>query len=269
MTNEDLARLIQEGNEELHPVLWKKVYPLLYSKAGSFYNAHRATCDRCGVELSDLRQECYAVYLEAVRAYKPGSGIMFVTFLNYPFQNACNSLLGLRTERQRNEPLNRCKSLDEPLEGSDGDAFTLHELVRDETSTDFVEHLESIEEAALVRQAVEELPDQLRAVIKLYYFEGKTNQQIGDAMGESADHIRRLKEKALYELRRSKLLRQLYLEQKRHYTWQRFSMWEYSPEYYDLCRRMKERRLSYGYQQAELYAAREKWERTGAEQYGI
>lgn len=265
MTNEDLARLIQEGNEELHPVLWQKIQKLLYAKAAAYYHSHTETCDRCGVELSDLRQECYAVYLEAVRAYKPESGIMFVTFLNYPFQNACNSLLGLRTERRRNEPLNRCKSLDEPLEGSDGDAFTLHELVRDETSTGFVERMEDIDEAACVRQAVEDLPEPLRMVIRRYYLENRPLHEIGEEMDVSIERARQYKAKGLRELRKNKRLQCMYKEQCMHETWLCAARWEHSPEHFDLVQRLRQKQLSYGYKQAELYAARQKWERENAE----
>lgn len=265
MTNEDLARLIQEGNEELSPVLWQKVYPLLYSKAGSFYNAHRATCDRCGVELSDLRQECYAVYLEAVRAYKPELDTKFVSYVEYPFKNAVNALLGLRTERGRREPLNHAASLDKPIESSDGDSCTLMDLVQDDTSTDFLERMEDIDEAACVRQAVDDLPEPLRMVIRLYYLENRPLHEIGEEMGVSIERVRQYKAKGLRELRKNKRLQSMYKEQCLHDAWACASRWEHSPEHFDLVQRLRERGLSYGYKQAELYAARQKWEQENAE----
>lgn len=265
MTNEDLARLIQEGNEELHPVLWQKVNKLLYVKAATFYNSHTEACARCGVELSDIRQECYAVYLAMLKAYDTERGLTFTAYLDYPFQNAVNALLGLRTERGRQEPLNHAASLDKPIETADGDSCTLMDMVQDDTSTDFLERMEDIDEAACVRQAVDDLPEPLRMVIRRYYLENRPLHEIGKEMDVSIERVRQYKAKGLRELRKNKRLQSMYKEQCLHETWLCAARWEHSPEHFDLVQRLRERGLSYGYKQAELYAARQKWEQENAE----
>lgn len=62
LTNEQLAELIQQGNDELKPVLWERVKRLLYSFAGKYYYRYTEYCERCGVSEWDLRQQAYCAY---------------------------------------------------------------------------------------------------------------------------------------------------------------------------------------------------------------
>lgn len=123
MTNKELATAIQSGNRSLIPTLWENVQKLLYAMSDSFYRLHRELCARRGVDVQDIRQTAYSALLEAIKAYKPESESKFTSYLNYPFKNAVNGLLGLRTTRANNEPLNSSTSLDRPIdESSDGDS---------------------------------------------------------------------------------------------------------------------------------------------------
>lgn len=81
-------------------------------------------CKRCGVELWDIQQAGYFAFLEALKGYKPETGYKFITFIRLPFKNAVNDLLKRKTEKQINEPLNNCISLDTPTEDKDGDTDT-------------------------------------------------------------------------------------------------------------------------------------------------
>lgn len=87
MTNEQLAALAQQPeNEELVPLLWEKVKPVLWLKAKQAYNARQSVFQQCGVELWDIRQSCYMVFLSALKGYKPETGIKFNSYLSYPFR---------------------------------------------------------------------------------------------------------------------------------------------------------------------------------------
>lgn len=77
MTNEQLANLIQQDSTELLPVLWGRVKHLVFMLCGRYYAKYAARFAACGVELCDLRQECYAAFLEAVRAYREDKGLQF------------------------------------------------------------------------------------------------------------------------------------------------------------------------------------------------
>lgn len=257
MTNELLAEYIQQGgNDELIPILWEKVRNLLYMKSESFYRLHKTSCDSSGVEVWDIKQACYSAFLEAVRAYKPGS--KFNSYLNFPFKNAVRELLGIRSTRQ--EPLNNCSSLDKEIESSDGDSCSMLDLIADDTALDFVEDVDRSSEAERVRQIVDTLSEPYKGVIKARYFEALTLQATAEKLSISRERVRQHEAKALRILRANKQLRQLYTEQKKHYDWLRLARFQYSPEYFDIIKRADECNLSYGQRQAELYTAQISWE---------
>lgn len=266
MTNEELAILAQNGHKASRLALWDSIQGLFYKKAAVYYLSNAELCTSHGVELDDLRQISYMAFLDAVKAYDPESGFLFSTFINYPFQNAVNSLLGLRTERQANEPLNRAASLDKPIETADGDSSTLMDMIPDTASMDFLEELDRDSEAWFIRKVVDELKEPFQSVIRLHFFEGRTLQEIGEEMGVTAERVRQLKYKALRKLRQNKQLRQMYRNAKTHdiMTWA--SRWEYSPECYALVQHLRKKELSYGYRQAAMYAARERWIRMQEQQ---
>lgn len=161
MTNEMLAQFIQEGgNDELIPILWEKVRKLLYVKADRFYSLYKSACDGSGVDVWDIRQASYSAFLDAVKAYKAGGKIKFTSYLNYPFKNAVQKLLGIRGSRR--EPLNNCTSLDKPIEQSNGETCSMLDLVADDISLDFVEEAERNSEAETVRKFVDELSEPYR-----------------------------------------------------------------------------------------------------------
>ena len=74
MTSEQLVTYIQQGGKELLPILWERVKRLCFMLCGQYYSKYRERFAACGVELCDLRQECYAAFLAAVRSYKAESG---------------------------------------------------------------------------------------------------------------------------------------------------------------------------------------------------
>ena len=143
MTNEQLATFIHAGgNDELIPLLWNKVQRFVYYKARSVYTLNTTRCKRCGVELWDIQQAGYIAFIEALRGYKPETGYKFITFIQLPFKNAVNDLLKLKTEKQRQEPLNNCISLDTPAEDTDGDTDTaLIDLQADQSSLNFIDDM--------------------------------------------------------------------------------------------------------------------------------
>ena len=234
MTNEQLAVFIQQGDsDELIPVLWEKVRKLLYLKSEQFYRLHETACSKHGVELWDIKQVSYSAFLDAVKAFKADSGYKFTSFLDYPFRNTVNGLLGLRSEAGRNEPLNNCASLDKPVSGEDEEC-TLIDLQEDEHSTDFIAKIESDNISDIIRSEVEALGEPYNKVIRLYYLEGKKLAETGKLLGVSGERVRQLRYKAERELRKSKVLRKLYNEhyQQRYVPRSRYYDWQ--PENYYL-----------------------------------
>lgn len=237
MTNEDLVILIQaDGLRDHLYILWNQVKNLLYLKAAVYYSKHSELCTRCGITQDDIFQECYFAFLAATKAFDPERGTKFTTFLNYSFLTTTNNLLGLRTAREKNDPLNHCRSMDEPIENGEGELTLLHDLVPDKTSTNFLDDLDSESEAAFIHQLVADMDDPYSTIIQQYYFQEKSLKTISEEMELSLEYIRQLKNKALEMLRRNKLLRTLYRDQMHHATLQRRMRVYDLPDHYDLRR---------------------------------
>lgn len=261
MTNEQLAGFIKQGgNDELIPILWENVRKLMHSNSRRFYTTYKAKCDSSGVELWDIYQTCYTAFLEAIKGFKPESGLKFVSFLNYPFKNAVNELVGCRTSRTINEPLNSSVPLDKPLDSSEGDVITLLDTLSDDTSLDFIQRIETASEGETIRAVIDTLSEPHKSVIQLYYFEGLTLLQIGERLAVSKERVRQLKEQALRTLRQNKILRKLWNESCRHRKNSGFSWFRTSPEYFTALKILNKKPLSYGQRQAELYEAQLIWE---------
>lgn len=201
--------------------LWERTKGILYMKARRFWSAHRYSCTARGVELQDVESIAWEVFTDAVNAWTPESGSNFTAFLDYPFRNRIAELLNIRTERGRREPLNYADSLNRPLDADDSDGASLLDVV-DDPDADFIDDLldglDAEQEAKAVRKAVESLPEQLREVITLHYFEGLTLRQIGKRLEVTGQRVAMIEQEALRRLRQDRRLRLVYLdseEQKR------------------------------------------------------
>lgn len=267
MTNEQMAALIQSDREEfkeLLPVLWRKTQKILFKMSREFYNKHLSSCIRRGVELSDIDGSCYTVFMAALDAYKPDKPTLFTSYFNYQFQNMTAELLNIRTERGRQEPLNNADSLDRQIEQGDGSTTTLLDLVADQQSCSFemdvLEAMDRDQEAKAVREAVAALPETERLVIEQYYFENRELKEIGTELNVSVERVRQVRNKAIRELRKNRQLRIIYFGYQQHQRDLSYSRFWHSPQYYELSRKLRERELSYGVMQAELMAAKRKWD---------
>lgn len=237
MTNEQLATFICQGeSDELIPILWDKVKKLLYMKAESFYKLHTMSCKSHGVELWDIKQVAYLAFLEALKGYKPQAEMKFVSFIAFPFKTKCSELLGLRTTRTQNEPLNNSSRLEAPAAtDSDGGELTLLEIIADNSSLDFIEDMERAAVGDTVRGVVASLSSPLREIIEAHYFSGQSLAEIGESLSLSTERVRQYKNKALRELRGSKILIDLYNDyMQHHYTERDFSKHALNPENYGL-----------------------------------
>lgn len=189
--------------------LWERTKGILYMKARRFWSAHRNSCTARGVELQDVESIAWEVFTDAVNAWTPESGSNFTAFFDYPFRNRVAELLNIRTERGRREPLNYADSLNRPLDADDSDGASLLDVV-DDPDADFIDDLldglDAEQEAKAVREAVEELPEQLREVITRHYFDGQTLTEIAAAAGLSATRAGQLRREALRKLRQNKRL---------------------------------------------------------------
>lgn len=238
MTNEKMAELIQQGNNNMVETLWENVLPLLYSKSKSFYNCYETRCKQAGIELEDIYQECYSVLLTTIKYFRVDTGLKFTTFLDYPFKSMFFNLVGLRTKK--NEPLNNCTSFDKSIE-HDGEACTLLDIISDDNSDKFIQYFDDLSEAETIRKVVEGLQEPYKYVIEEYFFNDTKLIDISEVLDISPERVRQIKSKALNILRKNEIIKNIYKENKLYQRWASVSRYVYSPNYYDLIQNLNQK----------------------------
>ena len=144
--NEQLVKLIQEGNDDLIPVLWEQVERFIHLRA----NLKAKEMDK--EELTeDLYHEGFFALIKAIKGFNPSSGASFIHYLSFHLKNSFNTALGLRGTRKQNDPLHNAISFDIPLNAEED--TTLKDLIVDPGSeeplrsiedTDYYRNIESI-----------------------------------------------------------------------------------------------------------------------------
>lgn len=229
MTNEELAIKAQSGNKEARAKLWEAVKKFVYMLANTTYTRHKEQCITAGVELTDLQQEGYIAYTEALQAFSTDNEYKFTTFLHYPLKNHFNELLGFRSNTSK--VLNSSISLDKPLPNNED--LTLNETVPDKYALEAFESVEDKYYNEQLRKAEEEaltrLTDKQANVIRDIYFNGFTLNEISDRLNVSIGSVRQQSVDSLRRLRSSsalKLLKPYAIDYLKAYNGTGLSAWK-------------------------------------------
>lgn len=181
MTNEELAKRAYKGEKEAVTLLYNQVSRILAGAAKLFYKRNSERCISAGVEECDLINESFFAMLDAVTAFnKSRSGYKFNTFLNYPLKNRFNALIGYRTEKGYNEPLNSYKSLEMPI-SQDDDELTLSDTIPDDKADFEDELLTDLTHSGMfkaVKEMLKDYPEEFE-ILKMKYINGMTHTEIG------------------------------------------------------------------------------------------
>lgn len=203
MSVDELVCEIQQGREDLIPVLWNQVEGLIRYFARRFNQ--QWDCSSFGVEIDDLVQEGYFAMLETLKKHDPEKG-SFNSLFAYDLRKAFQNAIG-RTDRKRGDLLNTCLSLDAEIDSSEGQ--TLYELV-----PDGYDYTGPVEHKIYIQQLHDELEKVLYTipeadVIRSIYYEDKTLAEIAESRSQTCENIRRLKSSGLRNIRRSKYIHEL------------------------------------------------------------
>ena len=192
MSNEDLAKRIQDGEAEAVLQLWENVRKFIHLQA---YRYHVFS----GGEIEDLEQAGFIAMLDASRKYDPGRESSFIHYLASRIRGEFKKTL--------TGNLARAKSLNDPI---DEDGNTLADILPDP-----VNPYEKKERRIYLEQLRQQLntelstlPEEQRDIIKRLYFAGSTRKQAADALRLREQDIRRGEQKALAALRKRKELEQ-------------------------------------------------------------
>ncbi len=215
-TNEELAMMIQDGDKARIPELWERVRGIYMQKAFRYYGTHKPLCDRCGVTVEDIQQQAFFAFLRSIEQYEPECELAFTSYINYPFQTEMQNLTRTRHSGQLQDCLNRCSSLDTPIETDEGTADTIGDFVPDPAALDFVELIDAQSVGTMIRNEVQQLPEREREIICAYFFDGQTLGHIADRFGVSINAISQHKKRGLVMLSRRRALVDLWNEM--HHT---------------------------------------------------
>lgn len=194
---------IQGGAVERIPELWGMVERLVKKRAWLMLTE----INRPTIEVDDLVQSGFIAFLYAVERYDPAGGAKFSTYLCLCLKNAFGECLGIRTEKQKNDPINWAVSLSNPL-ADDKDSGKLFDIVPDPDADIPMEMVEEKLWHKQMHEAVEAallaLPDNQRQVLQMLYWQEKTLQEAAEVYGVSYERIRQIEAKALRVLRQPK-----------------------------------------------------------------
>ena len=212
-TNEALAAQAKAGDREALAALWEQNRGLLRIMFSRLAAACRERMDAAGVTIEDLEQEGYFAVAKAAKLYDPSAGTKFSTFLFYPVKNAFACAVGLRTERQRQEPLCRCDSLDVPLYAEDNGSATRGDTVPDDAAeqafTDADECLYTAQLHSALDDALALLDERQAVVLRGRFYEGRTLESLAVQLGISRERVRQTESKAIRAMRFPRIQRKL------------------------------------------------------------
>lgn len=157
---------------------------------------------RNDLDRDDLKQAAFLGILEARKAYKEERGGE-VTLAGFYARKEIRALLGIRNGKL--PPA--LESLDEPLNDETDD--TRLDLIADESIPEADAALLEEEKRQTVRDAVNRLSADQRAVVTMRFFEGKTYPQTAAEMGITQDKAARIWGNARRTLYRNRYLKAL------------------------------------------------------------
>lgn len=186
--------------------LWDKYKRLARKIAMRFTTPH--------YELDDLLQECFIIFMAAVKDYDPDSGYTLVTHLGNRFKWGLYRLIydGKGERRIKDTCI-----LDEPFDAEDDGSATMADMIPD-PAAEFenrsvdkltrgeVWELARHELAAFDRANSAEHPGRLYDIIEAYYRNNISMKELARRLGVSFQLVQQEQRKAIVQLRKSRRL---------------------------------------------------------------
>ena len=158
-TNE-IAAMVQGGKADVLE-LWYAVRRFAIKQGLRWF---RASDGEGGVTIDDLEQSAFLALLDALKDWKASSG-SFISLYALRLKTAFGSAMGLRTQRDRKDPIRSALSLDEPLTDRSGNPLMVADIVPDPAAEAAFTDIEWRELQRVVQTALAQLTDTQRAAI--------------------------------------------------------------------------------------------------------
>ena len=179
-----IAAAVQAGQADWLE-LWETVRRFAYDRA---YRWCRAMEGRGGMVLEDYIQVAFLALLEALEGWDPAAGA-FLTWYGLKLKGAFTEAVGMRTQRDKRDPIHHALSLDAPLTDSEsGEDLTLADVIEDPYAA---AEVEAVGEWDALYRAVESLPEaQQTAIRQRYWLEQKVDNKAHAAALRTLRHPR-------------------------------------------------------------------------------
>ena len=204
MTTNEIAAAVQSGQAD-RMELWEAVRRFSYDRA---YRWYRAMEGRGGMLLEDYIQVAFLALLDALESWDPTVGA-FNTLFGLKLKGAFTEAVGMRTQRDKRDPIHHALSLDAPLTDSEiGEDLTLADVIEDPYAAAEVEAVAELDYQQRRKQALAKALDSLagdqRRAVVLRHCHGLTVDQTADRMGTTRATARAAEQKGLRLLRHPK-----------------------------------------------------------------
>lgn len=187
----EIAKAVQAGEADTLE-LWIAVRRLARKFAIRWANALDG---RGGMEESDFMQVAFIAMLDAVNSWDSQAGA-FTTWFVIILKGAFTEAAGLRTVREKNDPLHSAKSLDAPVTDENGEEVECSDIIPDPAAELPFEEVAELDFMNKRREAVEaalaSLSEHLQEAIRAKYYRGEkaNNKDINAALRHLRNPLR-------------------------------------------------------------------------------
>ena len=179
MTDEEVAMLAQQGDNEATEWLLNKYKNFVRSKARSYFLV--------GADHEDIVQEGMIGLFKAFRDFKPDKLASFRAFAEICVTRQIITAIKTAT-RQKHIPLNSYVSLNKPIYDEESDR-TLLDVITERRATNPEELIIGQEDLSSINDRIGEVLSDLEWEVLTSYLEGKSYQEIAQELGRHVKSI--------------------------------------------------------------------------------
>ena len=212
MTNEQMAKEIKTGNNDLIPELWEATRLFIFHHLNHIVERNRKNQElmvSAGITREDLDHEAFFILLEAVNAFDPAGGYSFISSLKFAAQTHFFALIGMRTAKGRHDPLNNSDRFERSIDNGD-DELSLGDTIPDQDAENAFESVIETEYQEQRHTAIQKAlqcltPIEEQIIIERYY-KNKAPTALGKECGIPTSSIYQYHQSALRKLRKKREL---------------------------------------------------------------
>lgn len=179
MTDEELVRLAQEGDNDALEYLLNKYKNFVRSKARSYF--------LIGADHEDIVQEGMIGLYKAIRDYRTDKQASFRAFAELCITRQIITAIKTAT-RQKHIPLNSYVSLNKPIYDEESDR-TLMDVIVEGRAQNPEDLIIGQEDLVSIRDRVDQVLSSLEQDVLNAYLDGKSYQEIADKLGRHVKSI--------------------------------------------------------------------------------